>query len=338
MKALTLIKPGAANTAFEVREVTIPKIQSGQALIKVEGFGLNFADVMARKGLYRDAPPLPSVLGYDVCGTVAEVSADVTHIKVGDRVAAMTRFGGYAEYAITDARACMKVDANINIAEATALATQYCTAYFSAAEMVNLHEGDKVLIHAAAGGVGTALIQYCQYKKCEIFATVGSDTKVEMLRNLGVNHVINYNKEQFDEVIMKQTLDKGVDVIFDSVGASYFKRGFKILASGGRIVGFGAADMSSANVLSQLKGAIGFGIYHPAQFLMTSKSVIGVNMLRIADDKPEVLKRCFTAVFDLYQKGIFRPVTGKIFPVSEISNAHEYLESRQSVGKVAVSW
>lgn len=339
MKAIYVVKHGAAKEAFAIREIEKPIPAANQVLVKVQGFGLNFADVMARKGMYRDAPPMPSLLGYDVCGTIDTVGKEVTHLKAGDRVAGLTRFGGYAEYAALDSRACVKIDENMNTAEATALATQYCTAWYSAAEMVNLYAGDKVLIHAAAGGVGTALVQYCVHKGCEIFATAGSESKLELLRKAGVQHPINYTTEQFDEVIREKTNGQGVDVIFDSVGAGYFKKGVKSLAAGGRIVGFGAADMSgSKNIFAQIKGGLAFGIYHPAQFLMSSKALIGVNMLRIADNKPQVLQRCFENVIRLYREGVFRPVTGKIFSVTQIAEAHEYLESRKSVGKISVEW
>ena len=168
MRAIYIVKHGDADDAFEIRETPMPVPNPGQVLIKVEGFGLNFADVMARKGMYKEAPSTPSLIGYDVCGTVERIGSNVTDVAEGDRVTALTRFGGYAEYALTDARAVAKIPDHINIAEATTLTTQYCTAYYCAAEMVNLFEGDKVLIHSAAGGVGTALLQYAKYKGCEI--------------------------------------------------------------------------------------------------------------------------------------------------------------------------
>ena len=167
MKAIYIVKHGSADDAFEVRETPKPVPKPGEVLVKVEAFGLNFADVMARKGMYKDAPPIPSVIGYDVCGTIESVGSNVTDVTEGERVTAMTRFGGYAEYAITDARAVTRIPDSVNAAEATALTTQYCTAYFCAAEMVNLFAGDKVVIHSAAGGVGAGLVQYAKYKGCE---------------------------------------------------------------------------------------------------------------------------------------------------------------------------
>ena len=339
MKAIYIVKHGSVEEAFEVRDTVKPFPKPGEVLVKVEGFGLNFADVMARKGLYQDAPPLPSLIGYDICGIAEIVGANVTNIAEGDRVTAMTRFGGYAEYAVTDARATAKISDKINIAEATSLTTQYCTAYYCAAEMVNLFEGDRVLIHSAAGGVGTGLLQYALYKKCEVFATTGSESKVDMLKQMGAHHVINTSKIEFDDFIEEQTKGDGVDVIFDAVGADFMRRGINSLAAGGRIVCYGAAQMTDAtNIFSKISKGLQFGIYHPAQFMMNSKSLIGVNMLKIADHKPLTLKRCLENVVRLVDEGIFKPKGGKIFKADEIAEAHKYLESRKSTGKVACAW
>lgn len=339
MKAIYIVEHGKAEDAFELRETTKPVPKPGEVLVKVEGFGLNFADVMARKGMYQDAPPLPSVIGYDVCGTVERVGTNVKHLLEGDRVTALTRFGGYAEYALTDGRAAAKITDKPNIAEATSLTTQYCTAYYCAAEMVNLFEGDKVLIHSAAGGVGTALMQYAQYKGCEIFATTGSEAKVQLLKDMGAHHVLNTANNDFEDWVDGLTKGDGVDVIFDAVGASFIRKGIASLAHGGRIVCYGAADMSdSKNIFYRLSKALQFGIYHPAQFMLSSKALIGVNMLRIADHKPDTLKRCLENVVRLYNEGVFKPSEGKIFKAEEIAEAHNYLESRQSTGKVACKW
>jgi len=339
MKAIALIKTGNAATAFEVREIAKPQPQKGEVLIKVDTFGLNFADVMARKGMYKDAPPLPAILGYDVAGIVDAIGENVSTLKIGDRVTAMTRFGGYAEYAVTNASAVAVIPDNIDNATATALTTQYCTAYYAAAEMVNLHEGDKVLIQAGAGGVGTALIQYAKYKKCEIFATAGSDTKLNYLTSLGVHHPINYATQDF-EIEIKNLIGegKGVDVIFDAVGGKSVKKGFRLLAPGGRIVCYGAADLTNKNLFGKLKAVLDFGLYHPLMLIALSKAIIGINMLHIADDKPSVLNRCLEEVVQLTSQGVFTPTLSKVFNAVDIAAAHEYLEKRKSIGKVVMRW
>jgi NADPH:quinone reductase-like Zn-dependent oxidoreductase len=338
MKAAVLVKNGKAATAFEIREVTKPQPGEEEVLIKVAAFGLNFADVMARNGMYKEAPPLPAILGYDVAGYVEAVGAKVTALKPGDRVAGMTRFGGYAEYAVTKASAVAVIPADMDMAAATALATQYCTAYYLAAEVTNLYKDDKVLIQSGAGGVGTALIQFAKYKGCEIFSTAGSDEKLDYLSSLGVQHPINYTTQDFEAIIKNSTASKGVDVIFDAVGGSSVKKGFRLLAAGGRLLCYGAADMSGKNIFGKINAALGFGFYHPLMLMMPSKAIIGVNMLRIADEKPAVIQRCLQAVVKLTSDGIFKPVLGKSFSVTAIGEAHEYLEKRKSTGKVAVLW
>jgi NADPH2:quinone reductase len=316
----------------------VPKPNSGEIQIRVEGFGLNFADVLARRGLYPDAPPMPSVLGYDVVGVVTETASDVTQFKPGDRVTAMTHFGGYAEYAVAPALLSSAISDKMPAGEATALTVQYCTAYFAAAESANLYPGDKVLIHAAAGGVGTALLQFCRYKKCEIFATAGSDAKLEMLKKAGADHVINYATEDFSERILKITGGKKIDVIFDSIGGKTTKKGFRILAPGGNLIIYGAASFSGINIFGKISNFLGFGFYHPLNIMARSKTITGINMLKIALYKPAAFKRCLDNVVKLYEEGVFKPLVGGVFPASEIGKAHDLLERRLTSGKITVIW
>jgi NADPH2:quinone reductase len=204
--------------------------------------------------------------------------------------------------------------------------------------MVNLFPGDKVLVQSGAGGVGTALIQYAKHKGCIIFATAGSPEKIIYLKECGVDHPINYKTTDFEEEIRTITHGKGVDVVFDAVGGASVRKGIKLLNAGGRMVCYGASDFTSKNALRKLASGLAFGIYHPAMLMMPSKAIIGVNMLRIADNKPQTMKRCLAQVVALTKQGVFRPMLGKVFPISEIGAAHDYVEKRKSIGKVAVQW
>lgn len=215
MKAIVLVRKGVPEIAFELRETKMPEPLPNQVLIKVEAFGLNFADIMARNGLYDDAPPMPSVLGYDVVGRIVKSGEKVTGLKEGQRVLALTRFGGYAEFVATDARAVIPVSETISAGEATALATQYSTAYYCAEEVTTLHEGDHVLIHAAAGGVGTALVQMARNKGCIIYGTASAG-KMKHLEEQGVNFPVNYREIDFAKAIQAIAGKRGVDVIFDN--------------------------------------------------------------------------------------------------------------------------
>ena len=339
MKTVVLTRHGKPEAAFELREAEKPRPRPGQVLIRVEAFGLNFADVMARQGLYADAPPLPSVLGYDVVGRIDETGPGVTNLTAGQRVLALTRFGGYAEFVTTDARAVIPVSESLHTGVATALATQYSTAYYCAEETVTLHEGDKVLIHAAAGGVGTALVQMAKRKGCVIYGTA-SGSKLKYLEEQGVHFPVDYTSQDFSAVIGRMTGPDKLDVIFDSIGGMSVQKGFRLLNYGGRMVCFGASDFVSAkgNPLKLLRFGIGFGLYSPISLLKRSTSLICVNMLHIADHRPDLLQRCLQGVHELYKNGQINPVVGGEFKVADIAQAHTLLESRRSTGKIVVRW
>ncbi|MDX2001543.1 MAG: zinc-binding dehydrogenase [Chitinophagales bacterium] len=340
MKAIYLVKNGKPEEAFQIREKEKPVPAAGQVLIKTEAFGLNFADVMARLGLYQDCPPLPAVIGYEVVGTVESIGPSVTQAKVGERVVAFTRFGGYATHAITDERAVAAIPPEMDAGVACALATQYSTAYFAAEECVKLHEGDKVLIHAAAGGVGTALIQLAKLRGCTIFGTAGSAEKMEYLREQGVQYPINYRTTGFASEIKKLGFSKQLDAIFDPVGGKSVKQGIDLLNAGGRMVCYGASEMTDAkgNPFKMLQIALGFGLWSPIPMMMRSFSIIGINMLRIADHRPETLQRCLKEVVALTHAGKLQPTVGASYSADNIAGAHAFLASRQSIGKVVVKW
>ncbi len=338
MKAIYLSKYGGADKAFTIKDLITPTIDDDEVLIKNACFGLNFADVVARRGLYPDAPKNPAILGYDVAGTVVEIGKNVTHVKQGDRVVALTRFGGYAEYSKTMKEGVAFLPDKTSFEEGTALATQACTAYYAAVQCINLNEGDQVLIQAAAGGVGTILTQIAKHKGCTVFGTA-STKKQQVLRDNKVDFPIDYTSENFSKVI-KETLDGNkLDVVFDSIGGKAFKQGWKLLQPGGTMVNFGAAaQISGSNKLKSLGVVLGFGLFTPLQLLMSSKSMVGVNMLRIADFKPHLLKQAFEGVMSYVDQGIIQPKISKVYAAEEIATAHNYLESRQSIGKIVMKW
>ena len=340
MKAVYLKKYGNSASAFEIKDAEMPIAGKGEVVIRVICFGLNFADVVARRGLYPEAPKNPAVLGYDVAGFIHAVGEGVEGLSVGQRVVALTRFGGYAEYAVTNVAGVALLPDSIDFASATALATQGCTAYYCAFESVTLHEGDRVLVHAAAGGVGSMLVQMAKHKKCFVYGTA-STTKLDFLKKIGVDMPIDYTQEDFSKVIRDHSPTQNVDIVFDSLGGRTFKNSFKLLGPAGRIVTFGAAEQingDKTNKLGTIKMALNFGIFSPIQLLMTSRAIIGVNMLKIADHRQAVFKHCITEVVKMAQYDIIVPTVDKVYKVEQIAEAHDYLESRQSIGKVVVQW
>lgn len=337
MRQFVLEKFGDPDRAFRLRESAIPSPGVGQAVIECEGFGLNFADVMARRGLYQDAPPRPCVIGYEAVGRLKQ---PLGNFAKGQRVLVFTRFGGYSSHIVADERTVRAIPEEIPLGEALALAVQYCTAYHAAYECVNVFEGDHVLVHAAAGGVGTALVQLLKRKGCVVYGTAGSDKKLGYLRALGVDHPINYNSQDFVAVVKEKCGIRGLDVVFDPLGGSTFKKSFGLLGKGGRIIGFGAAEQLGGGfqIIDTLKLAFGFGLFSPIQLLMNSRAMVGVNMLHIADDRPHVLGRCMDACIDLWKQGEIKPHVGAEFSSNQLAEAHQFLESRQSMGKIAVRW
>ena len=340
MKAIYLIKNGDSKKAFEIRETDIPNPGKGEIVVKVEASGLNYADVMARRGLYKAAPAIPSILGYDVAGTIHAIGLDIKGLKIGQRVAAMSRFGGYAEYALTQAGAVISLPDSIDFALATALATQAATAVYCADFAIRLYRGDRILVHAAAGGVGTILVQLAKAKGCIVYGSA-SGLKHSYLKEIGVDFPVDSHAENPLEEVAKNLNREKLDVIFDNIGGLSFQKGFKMLGPGGRMVAYGAAAQNRGKKSSQLNSirvGMGFGFYSPIGMIVKSQSVTGVNMLSIADHKPMILKEVMDEVGRLTKEGIIRPVLGKAFPADRIAEAHDFLESRKSTGKIALLW
>jgi len=337
MRAVQLVKYGNSPSCFEIAEKEKPVAKPGEVVIKVKAFGLNYADVMARQGLYREAPPLPSVLGYDVVGVIESVGTGVSSDWIGKKVVAVTEFGGYAEYAVSNMYTIAEVPTDMPLASAAALATQYATAYYASFKLSNIQSGDRVFIHAAAGGVGLALIQFCLLKNCVIYGSVSTDKKAEMIKSMGVQHVINTSKQNIYEEFQK--LNHQLDVIFDGVGGKMTKAGFKALRAGGRHVILGGSQLTEGRgIFNLLKFVWSFGFYTPVQFLSQSKSMLGLNMLKLIRSNPLLLQEFMNETIQLLnEKKIGMPV-GESFPISKFFEAHVHLQSRKSIGKIVVEW
>ena len=338
MRAFFLVKNGNPDESFVLREAPRPPLGKGDVRIKVTAFGLNYSDVLARQGLYRECPPLPCIIGYDVEGLIDEVAPDVTEFKPGERVFALTRFGGYAQYVCTQHVAVNHLPDSAPAGAGCALATQAITAYHAAVHTQTLMPGEKVMIHAAAGGLGTALIQLAKWKGCIVIGIAGGQEKTAYLRSLGVDHVIDHHTQDYKEYVA-QHLNGRVDVIFDNIGGSSFKKGKSILARGGRIVSLGASGLSGKKgILPLLRLVIGFGLFSPIAFLTKSQSLLGINMLKIADHRPDIIAEEFKQVARLYDEGILKPHISQVFSQNELAQAHTWMENRKSIGKGVVRW
>lgn len=338
-EGFVLVKNGASKEAFNLQEITLNSLESDEVLIASEAFGLNYADVMARRGLYREAPPLPCVVGYEVVGTILEVGSSVSKEWIGQRVVGFTRFGGYAKHAITKVDAIVEIG-SIKASEALSLATQGVTAYYMSELVSPIRKNDHVLIHAAAGGVGSLLIQLAKNRGAIVYAKVGNQSKVEHCKRLGADFVVDYSQSDYESKMVELLAGKLLDVSYNPVAGSTFKKDLKLIKTTGKVVLFGGSELSGSKwgILSQLNFVRKMGFFTPIVLMMKSLSIIGVNMLKVADNRPDVLKDCLENVFELYQQGKLKAVSGGEFTAEEFCKAHDLLESGKSTGKLIVKW
>ena len=339
MRAFQLIRHGSAKDVFKDVEVPKPILKKEEdVLIKVSAFGLNYADVMARKGLYRAAPPLPSILGYEVVGEIVEVKDQTNKSWVGKRVLAMTRFGGYAEYAKTNINGVVALPEDISDGTALALATQYCTAYFALCHEIKLYPNETVLIHAASGGVGTALTQLAKWKGCQVIGLTRSPEKVKYLKNNGVDMPIVTTQSDYKTEIESQSKKIKIAAIFNAVGGKTIKKDLTLLDTNGKLVFFGISDRSNQRkgLFFTLWQLFKIGKFHPVFLLMKSQGIIGLNLLSIADEKPEKLKFVLNELLKLAQQKKINPVAEHKFAWHELPEAHDGFEKGKYTGKIFI--
>jgi NADPH:quinone reductase-like Zn-dependent oxidoreductase len=335
MRSVWITRTGPPEV-LEVRDGPEPAPKSGEVLVRMRAAGINFADVMARLGLYPDAPKLPCVVGYEVAGTVERVGSGVSDIKEGDRVVALTRFGGYTEAVAVPAAQVFPMPARMSFEEAAAVPVNYLTAVLMLRHFGNVRKGDRVLVHAAAGGVGMAAIQLCRIAGAEVFGTA-SAAKHATLRDAGVVHAIDYRTQDFEQEVKRITGGRGVDIVLDATGA--FGKSYRALAPLGRLVCFGlsgAATGLAPSRLAALGRIIGLPWFHPIKLMNDNKAVIGVNLGHLWD-RIELLRGEMLSLLADYEGGRIAPVVGKTFPLVDAATAHRFIQERQNIGKVLLT-
>jgi len=338
-EAFVLTKYGNAEDAFQLKTVDLPALKSNEVLIESEGFGLNYADVMARRNMYKEAPALPAVLGYEVVGKVIQIGSKCDTTLLGKRVLAFTRFRAYAKHVVTIVTGVLEIgDLESHIA--LALCTQGVTAYYMASYISQIRPMDKVLVHAAAGGVGSLLVQMAKNNGAIVIAKVGTAEKVDVVLDLGADFAINYKTENYEERLLSILGGDCLDISFNAVAGSTVKKDLSLLGPGGRLFLFGGAEMVSGKfgIFSKLNFVRKMMMFLPIGLMMRSKSIIGVNMLKIADVKPEIIATCLKEVYQLYLQGKLHPLLGQQFKQDSMQEAHAFLESGTSQGKVSVIW
>jgi NADPH:quinone reductase-like Zn-dependent oxidoreductase len=337
MKAIWITKHGGPEV-LEVRESPDPEPKDGEIRVRTRAVGLNFAEVSARQGIYPDAPKPPCVVGYEGAGVVDAVGKGVTRWTPGDRVIFLSRFGAHASAVCAKDDQLFRMPDSMSFEEGAALPVNYLTAYHMLFEVRRIRPGDRVLVHMAAGGVGTAVLQLC--RTIGGITTIGtaSAKKHDYVKSHGCDHVIDYRSVDYVEEVRRITGGKGVDVVLDALGGPDWKKGYGLLAPGGILVAFGLANAAVAGKRSLLHVAgqiLQSPLYHCMKLMDDNRGVSGVNMGHLWD-KTDLLSREAEALLDLYSKGHIKPHVGGVFPFSRAAEAHGEIEHARNVGKIVL--
>jgi NADPH:quinone reductase-like Zn-dependent oxidoreductase len=327
---------------LRVQERPDPPVGAGEVRIAVKAAGINFADTMARVGLYPDAPKPPCVMGYEVAGEVESMGEGVSDFAVGDRVMAGTRFGGQAELVTVPAEQVLPLPERLSFEQGAAFPVNYGTAYAALIVMGSLREGDRVLIHAAAGGVGIAAIQIARNVGAEIFGTA-SPSKHDAIRAQGVSHAIDYRSQDFEAEAMRITGGEGVDLIIDALGPTSFRKDYRLLRPGGRLVMYGLSEVtneSGRDIPAALKSLAKMPLatipwWKSLALMNENKGVFGLNMLKWWEREGSLDRVTEPLMADL-EAGRLEPVVAEAFPFERAGEAHEFIAQRRNVGKVVL--
>ena len=343
MKAVVLTGHGGPEV-LHVQERPDPAFGPGEVRIAVRAAGINFADTMARVGLYPEAPKPPCVLGYEVAGDVESVGEGVESVKVGDRVMAGTRFGGQASMVTVPESQAIPLPDGFSYEQGAAFPVNYATSYVALVMMGGLREGERVLIHAAAGGVGISAIQIARSRGAEIFGTA-SGSKHDAIRSQGVQHPIDYRAQDFESEIRRITEGEGVDLIMDATGPTNFRKDYRLLRQGGRLVMYGLTEASAGTgrdvrkLVSSL-ARMPFATvpwWKSLQLMSENKGIFGLNMLAWQDR--EGLDRVIEALNKEIEDGTIAidPVVAESFPFERAGDAHRFIAERRNIGKVVLT-
>ncbi|HEX2127893.1 MAG TPA: medium chain dehydrogenase/reductase family protein [Solirubrobacterales bacterium] len=341
MRAVVIPKHGPPDV-LRVEERPDPEAAAGEVRIAVKAAGINFADLLARSGVYPDAPRPPCVVGYEVAGEIESIGKGVDGLSIGDRVVAGTKFNGQAELVSVPAGQVIPLPERLSFEQGAAVPVNYLTATAGLVVMAGLKAGERVLIHSAGGGMGISATQVAKRAGAEIFGTA-SAAKHDAIRAQGVDHAIDYRTQDFAAEVMRITGGEGVDVAFDALGPKSFRKDYRLLREGGRLVMYGYAESESAGGrnLVAMAGTLArapfasFPWWKSLAVMNENKGVFGLNMLSWW--KREGLDRVLAPLAADLAEGHYDPVVAQAFPFDQAADAHRFIAERRNVGKVVLT-
>lgn len=320
MKAIQLTEFGGPEVLRMV-EIERPVPSGREVVIEVKAIGVNYADTARREGQYVVSTPLPFIPGAEIAGVVVEVGNQVTKFKPGMRVVTLIESGGYAEFALADERSLIPLPESMDFHYAAALPLQGLSAYHIIKTMGRLEKGESVLVHAAAGGVGTIAVQLAKlFGAGKVIATASSAEKLRLASEMGADVQINYTEPEWEKQVLEATGGKGVNVALEMAGGEVFHKTLKCLAAFGRLVIFGVASGEQAR-------------FYPSSLMARNQSVIGFFLPQIMR-KPELLQPSLIELFTYLGEGKLKLTIGGVFPLKDAAEVHTLLQSRQTQGKL----
>jgi NADPH:quinone reductase-like Zn-dependent oxidoreductase len=336
MRAIVTTRNGDVDV-MKVEMRPDPAPRKGEVLIRVKAAGLNFADILARQGLYPDGPPKPCVMGYEVSGMIEAVGEDVDKSIVGEAVIAMTRFNGQAELiAVPDAQVFEK-PAQLSFEQGAALPVNYLTAWALIVTMGGLKKDEAILIHNAGGGVGLAALEIAKHIGAKTFGTASAG-KHEFLLQRGLDHAIDYRNQDWVSVLMQLTDGRGVELVIDPLGGKSWKESFRALRSTGRMGVFGMSVASASGIkgkLKALKAVVSMPRYNPLGLMNRNKGIFGLNLGHMWGEGEKVANWTQEIMRGVHE-GWIKPHVDRAFSFDQIQDAHRYIEARKNIGKVVL--
>ena len=337
MRKVVYPRAGGVET-IQIVEESDPVPQSDQVCVRIHRAGINFAELMMRQGLYGSSPDFPFTPGYEASGVLIGVGDRVENLKQGDRVLAMTGFGGYSEKVCLDARRVIHIPDSVSFDQAAAIPVTYGTAFHMLVHLGRISKGDSVLIHHAAGGVGTAVAQICRSFGSSLIVGTASTPKRDFVESMGMRFV-DREREDFEEVCKDLTDGKGVHHAIDPVGGRHLLRSYKSLRKGGKLYYFGASAAVKGerrSRLSELRMWWGMPRFDPLKLMTSNKAVFGVHMGLLEDET--VFKGHLASLSEMLEKGEIDPVIDSVWRFENVADAQMHMHNRKNRGKVLLDF